>query len=235
MMKRLSVFAPLLLLMCQTARADTPDDDLEARIRAYLLDHPEVIVEALTILSQREAAEAVAQKIAAYPDLFAEPPRHGLGAPDAPVRVIEFFDYKCVPCKAIHPKLEALVDRVPELRIEQRQLPILTPGSERAARFALAVRAVAGDDAYARVHEALWAVRGPLNTGVFARIADEQGLDFTAIDAAMDTPAITDRINRNRDVAIDLGILGTPAFVTPRHVSFGQADVDDLADAWLSR
>ena len=224
-------FLCALALGVGTAQAN--DAEFEERVRRYLLDNPEVILEALEGLAAREAAAEMRSRIARFADLFEAPPVHGLGRADAPVRVVEFFDYKCAPCKAMHPALVALVDAHPDLRIEMRHLPILSPGSERAARFALATRAVAGDQAYGAVHDRLWSQRGVLNSTTFERIAGDLGLDFAAIADAMDSPDITARIDYNRDAAIALDILGTPAFVTPESVRFGQSDVAGLATLWL--
>jgi protein-disulfide isomerase len=210
-------------------------DEFDARVRDYILNNPEIILEALERLAEKEAEAAVAGAIAGFPDLFTDPPVHGMGAPDAPVRVVEFFDYKCAPCKAMHPGLKALTADQPDLRIEMRHLPILSPGSERAARFALATRMVAGDAAYERVHDQLWQVKGALNAGVLARVAKEAEVDYDAVSAMMDAPEITARIDYNRDVAIALQVLGTPAFITPTSVRFGQSDISELAELWLSQ
>lgn len=215
--------------------AETPDIEFEKRVRAYILAHPEVILEALEILSQRETRAAVEGKIATYPDLFAEPAVLGLGPEDAPVTVVEFFDYRCAPCKALHPKLKAALVAYPDIRVEMRQLPILSPGSERGARFALSVRNIAGPSMYATVHDDLWALKGPLRETAFQQIAQKHGLDWETIQTEMDSDAVSARIARNRDIAIDLEILGTPAFVTPTSVSFGQADAGALIEGWLSQ
>lgn len=215
------------------ARAEEPS--FEERVRAYLLENPEVIVEALRILSERESRAAMAARVAAFPELFSDAPRLGEGDPAAPIRVVEFFDYKCVPCKEVHPGLVSFVARHPEVRIEMRHLPILTPGSERAARFALATEATYGASEYRAVHDRLWEMRGPLNAAGFQRIADDLGLDFKRIEQAMDSDAISARIGFNRDVAIALEVLGTPAFVTSGSVTFGSTDIETLSGAWLSR
>lgn len=232
-MRHLMGAAVVALGIAGTAGAEV--DDFDARVRDYILNNPEIILEALERLAAKEAEAAVADTIAGFPALFTDPPVHGMGAPDAPVRVIEFFDYKCAPCKAMHPGLQALTAERPELRIEMRHLPILSPGSERAARFALATRMVAGDAAYERVHDALWQVNGALNAGVFARVAKAADVDFDAIWAMMDAPEITARIDYNRDVAIALQVLGTPAFITPTSVRFGQSEISELAELWLSQ
>lgn len=222
-----------MALAATGSKAD--DADFGDRVRAYLLENPEVIIEALEILSEREERAALTTRLAAFPDLFTEDARLGEGDPSAPIRVVEFFDYRCAPCKAVHPKLVALVEAHPEIRIEMRHLPILSPGSERAARFALATEAVHGADAARAVHDRLWQMRGPLNAAGFAAVAEGLGLDFAGIEGEMDSDAIDARIARNRDIAIALEIRGTPAFVTPESVVFGATDIDALAEGWLSR
>ncbi|KAJ54303.1 hypothetical protein ACMU_18955 [Actibacterium mucosum KCTC 23349] len=229
-----TLVTPLICaLWAATAHAHEPD--LDARVRAYILDNPEVILEALEILSARRAEAELKERLEPHQPMFDAPPVLGMGRADAPIRVVEFFDYRCAPCKAMHPMLETLVAEHPELRIEMRQLPILTPGSERGARFALAVQSVAGDAAYARVHDALWHLRGPLNTPSFARIAQDEGLDFSKIQTAMDSEDVTARIGYNRDFAVEMQVLGTPAFVTPSSVTFGTATLDELKALWLSQ
>ncbi|MEM6635802.1 MAG: DsbA family protein [Pseudomonadota bacterium] len=225
----------LTVLTLSSVQSAATDEDFNAKVRAYILDNPEVIVEALAVLAKRERTAETVARLAAYPELFEDLPVHGLGDLNAPVRVIKFFDYKCVPCRLIHPKLVEMVDQHPELRVEMRHLPILTPGSERGARFALAVRTVHGDAAYDQAHEMLWDVRGPIRSADFQRISAELDLDLVKVTKAMDSSDVVGRIDYNRDVAIALGILGTPAFVTPTSVTFGENDPAVLLDLWLSQ
>lgn len=229
--RTLGIVIALAALPLGGAGANEPSFD--DRVRDYLLQNPEVILEALEVLSERERQAAMQDRITAFPELISERTGLGIGDAEAPIRVVEFFDYKCAPCKALHPVLVSFVTEHPELRVDMRHLPILSPGSERAARFALAVQQLHGDTAYELVHEHLWSVRGALNSEVFARIADDLSLDFAALSAAAESDAVTDRITYNRDAAIALGVLGTPAFVTPTSVTFGTTDIERLADAWL--
>ena len=218
-----------------TAVAHDTDAEFKARLQSFLMQNPEVILDAITALGERERIAAQGAAIAAFPGLFAEPAVLGIGDPTAPLRVVEFFDYRCAPCKAMHPGLSELVEQTPELRIEMRQLPILSPGSERSARFALAVKNVAGADAYRRVHWRLWNLRGPMSAASFEAIAEDEKLDWASIVEDMQSDAVTARIDENRDIAIALEILGTPAFVTPKSILFGQSDIETLADTWLNQ
>ena len=211
------------------------DASFEDRVRAYLLENPEVIVEALSILAEREERAAVMARLERFPELFTDVSRLREGLESAPIRVVEFFDYKCVPCKTIHPELVAFVDAHPNVQIEMRHLPILSPGSERAARFALATEAAYGPEQYRAVHDMIWEMRGPLNVAGFQRIAKDLGLDFGEIEPLMDDATIDARIDYNRDVAIALEVLGTPAFVTKDSVRFGSTDIATLAALWLNQ
>ena len=122
------------------ALAHMSGTEFEARVRDYLLAHPEIILEVMEALSEREARAAQSAQVAKYPDLFDAAPILGIGPEDAPIRVVEFFDYNCVPCKTLHPDLVAELDERLDIRVELRHLPILSPSSERGARFALAVK-----------------------------------------------------------------------------------------------
>ena len=211
------------------------ETSFEERVRTYLLENPEVIVEALRILSEREARDAIAARVGQFPELFSDKSRLTEGDPSARIRVVEFFDYKCLPCKAVHPDLVAFVQEDPEVQIEMRHLPILTPGSERAARFALATESIYGPQQYRAVHDRLWEMRGPLNSAGFQKIAEKLGLDFQLIETEMSSDAVDARINFNRDVAIALEVVGTPAFVTKDSVAFGSTDVEAMSKLWLSQ
>ncbi|MEO0804558.1 MAG: DsbA family protein, partial [Cyanobacteria bacterium J06642_2] len=201
-MRKAPLLAAVILTLGTVPAASAEDVSFEDRVRAYILDNPEVIVEALQILAEREARAATIAKLEAFPDLFTDDARLGEGAADAPLRIVELFDYKCVPCKTVHPTLVSFAQQHPEIRIEMRHLPILTPGSERAARFALATQMTYGNDAYRAVHDELWEIRGPLNPAGFQRVANALSLDFQKIAPAMESEAVTARINYNRDVAI---------------------------------
>lgn len=233
--KAIVVASSLVVCSLASVQADTSDAEFDARVRAYLLANPEIILQALEILSQREARAAMVARVAIYPELFTGPPVLGLGAKDGKLTVVEFFDYRCAPCKSLHPKLKTALNAHPDIRVEMRHLPILSPGSERGARFALAVRNRASAQVYAAVHEDIWAIKGPLRAAAFERIAVAHGLAWEGIAAEMESEAVSARIARNRDIAIDLEILGTPAFVTPSSVSFGGMDAELLIEGWLSQ
>src|SRR5713101_6149979 len=77
----------------------SPPADFDDRVRDYLLRHPEVILEAVQRVKERQgAAEADELKtlVAAHrAEIFNDPESPISGNPDGAVSVVEFFDYNC--------------------------------------------------------------------------------------------------------------------------------------------
>lgn len=206
------------------APADAPDAFGE-RVRAYLLAHPEVIMEAVQILQQRQRtaqAEATKQTILTRADeIFRSPASPVGGNPDGDVTLVEFFDYNCQYCRAVAPTVKAVLGADPKLRLVYKEFPILGPGSEAAARVALAARR---QDRYQELHEALMSAAMPVTEEKALQAAAAAGLDPERLRRDMADPAIDQAIARNRALAAALGIDGTPAFVVADQVVPGAID-----------
>lgn len=189
----------------------------QAEVRAYLLEHPEVLVEAMNVLNERQAAEAAANDlaiVAAHADqLFHDGYSFVGGNPDGDVTLVEFLDYRCGYCKRAHPEVAALLKDDGNVRYVVKEYPVLGAESVKAARFALAVRRLGGDDAYKAVHDAMMGERGALADGLLKRLARAQGLDAEAVFAEMDAPEISAVLQANYALGQAMRIEGTPSFV----------------------
>jgi protein-disulfide isomerase len=107
---------------------------IETVVRDYILAHPEIIPEAMAKMQARETGKLLAGSRAEietpYPGAWA-------GAKDGDVTLVEFFDYACGYCRQSVPDVERLLAEDKKLRIVFRELPILGPGSEEAAKMSL--------------------------------------------------------------------------------------------------
>lgn len=141
-----------------------------------------------------------------------------LGAPDAPVVVIEYADFQCPFCgkhaRETTPRL--IRDYVDQglVRIEWRDLPYLGEESRAAAT---AARAAAAQGRFWEFHDALYASQrrvnsGALNDAALRDIATRIGLDLTRFDADRASPGIREAIDRDQREATSMGLTGTPAF-----------------------
>jgi protein-disulfide isomerase len=212
-------------------KVELPADQVEAIVRDYLMREPEIIYEALQELQRREtAAEAERRKIALTArkdDLFNSAASPVGGNPEGDVTLVEFFDYNCPCCRRVAPTMVQLERADPDLRLVYKEFPILGPGSEFAARAALAARK---QGKYVAFHNALMRTEERLAENEVMAIARAVGLDTERLRADMADPGIQAAIARNRELARALGVTGTPGFVIGDAVVPGAADPAALRD-----
>jgi protein-disulfide isomerase len=205
---------------------------LHAEIRAYLLEHPEVLIEAMDVLQAREEAAAVerdALLVQAQSDrIFASPDDWVGGNPDGDITLVEFMDYRCGYCRKAHAEVAELVKSDGNIRYVIKEFPILGEGSLLSSQFAIAIRLLHGDDAYKTAHNALIALRGDATEETLARLATELGHDPAPILAKMGTPEVLAVIEANHVLATDMDISGTPTFVMQDTMLRGYVLLEDM-------
>ena len=111
-------------------------------IRKYLQKNPDVIIESIQKMrkqQEHQAKERSLKNLIIYKELILNDPTSPIaGNPEGDVTVVEFFDYSCGYCKRIFPHLKRLINEDKNIRFVFKELPILSPQSELAARAALA-------------------------------------------------------------------------------------------------
>ena len=221
----IAVSAPALAFDLKAMSADETAA-FGAAVRAYLLEHPEVLTEAITVLNQREAEQAARQDVALVKanesDLFADPASYVGGNPDGDITVVEFIDYRCSYCKKAHAEVHDLVTGDGNIRYVVKEFPILSEESVTAARFAIATLQVAGPEAYAKVNAGFYeSFRGEITPDTLRAFATDLGIDPAPVLARMDAPEVTQVIEDNHALAQRLQISGTPTFVMGRQMIRG--------------
>ena len=205
---------------------------LREEIRAYLLDDPEVIMEAIARLEVRRAEQdRLAQRDLVRNNadaLFADASSWSGGNPEGDVVVVEFIDYRCGFCRRAHPEVRELVASDAGIRYVIKEFPILGDMSVLASSFALAVRQVMGDDAYSRTHDSLMTMRGDVTPDSLAALSDGLGHDTEAVMAAMEGEGIQETVASNHALARTLGIDGTPGFVFGDRIVHGYVPLEGM-------
>ncbi|MHA1113775.1 MAG: DsbA family protein [Alphaproteobacteria bacterium] len=196
-----------------------------AIVRQALRENPEIVLEALQILRQRQqqsSMERGRRVVRAHaPEIFRNPDSPVGGNPNGDVTIVEFFDYRCQYCKRSHRILADLVAEDGRIRFVYKEFPILGAESMEAARAALAARR---QGRYVPFHDALMRARGSLHSERIFRIAGNAGLDVERLRVDMASPAIDRAIRENHRLARSLDIRGTPAFVVGERVVPGAID-----------
>lgn len=234
----LSAIAACLFATSPAAAFDMSDmspaerEAFRAEIRAYLLDNPEVIMEAVRVLEARQQqaqAAADADLIAANAEAIYEDGVSWVGGnPDGDITIVEFMDYRCGFCRRAVPEVEKLLANDGNIRLVIKEFPILGDQSVLMSRFAIATQNVAGAEAYKQVHDVLMETNGDVTEPRLRRIANDLGLDADAILNGMEDPAVTEVIARNRALAQRLNISGTPSFVVTDEILRGFLPADQM-------
>ncbi len=192
-------------------------ETFRAEVRAYLLENPQILSEMILLLEERQKAATVAadaELISRNADrIFDDGYSFVGGNPAGGLTIVEFLDYQCGYCRQAHPEIVDLVSSDGDIRWIVKELPILGPASEIAARAAIATLIVDGPETYAALSAALMRLDGPVTDASLDATLTDVGADPAAIRAAMTGPEVTRRIDATRTLARDLGIQGTPSFV----------------------
>ena len=124
---------------------------IEKIVRDYILEHPEIIPEAVERLQAKRVSDSIGESRKAI-----ETPYAGAweGAANGDVTVVEFFDYACGYCRASLPDLAKLVGEDKGVKVVYRELPILSDESADAAKVSLLA---AEKGQYMSFHRALYA------------------------------------------------------------------------------
>jgi protein-disulfide isomerase len=228
----LAMLAAALPVRAESFSADQKEE-IGQIVRDYLLANPEVLEDAINVLRERrdkEASEASAQAVEDKGEaIFNSKNQIVLGNPDGPITLVEFFDYNCTYCKRAVSDMTALIDANPDLRMVLKEFPILTDGSLEAARIAAAVQKLA-PESYLAFHVELFSRPGQADAAKALEVASDVGLDADAVKKAAEDPAITANISEVHDLAVALGITGTPSYVIGKEVVAGAIGFDALQE-----
>lgn len=213
------------------ALADEPFDDsqeaaLQELVREYIMANPEIIADALVAYEdQRLAAEAAAQKAAveaAWDDLLSNANDFAIGPRDAPVQMVQFFDYNCGFCKQAATWTQDLIEtHGADVRVVFKEAPIFAGRLEGSGEGAKAALAAKDQGKYLDVHFALMSHDGTLEAPDVTRIARSVGANANKLEKGMENEAFTTHLAENLFTMETLGLGGTPAFIINGEVVYG--------------
>ena len=202
-------------------------------VRAYLLENPQVIMEAVQVLEERQAeaqTRADFDLVEQYADAIFDDGFSWVGGnPEGDIVMVEFLDYRCGYCRKAHPEVTDLIESDGNIKLIIKEFPILGEASLISSRFAIAAKMVAGDEAYGQVHDAMMEFNGDPSDIALRRIAEGLGLDADAILEKMDSEDVTAEIATTRALAQALNINGTPTFVLHDELLRGFVPADQMA------
>jgi len=196
----------------------------EAVVRAYILENPEIITEAVEILQQRQVAERLTASGDAISKAFYSAEA---GNPDGDVTVVEFTDYNCGYCRSSVADVRRLLSNDKGIRLVYRELPILSASSREAALWALAA---AKQGKHAAFHTAMFSGGRPDESTIRAA-AVRAGLDVAAAEKFSKSNEAIAEVEANLTMMQQIGFNGTPTFIIGDQILEGALGFNALKTA----
>lgn len=206
--------------------------ELGGIVKDYLLQHPEVLQEAMAELDARQKQQDEAKRQQAVEtksaDIFNARNDVVLGNPRGKVTLVEFFDYNCGYCKRSLDDIGRLMKTEPDLRVVLKDFPVLGPGSVEAAAVAGAARNQFKGDQFWQYHSKLLGSHGPVAKAQALAVARDMGADMDRLAKDTDSPEVKTGIASTMELADALSLTGTPSFVVGQDVVVGAVGYDEL-------
>ena len=134
------------------------------------------------------------------------------GATERERVVVEFTDYECPACRSVAESVSAhAVDAGVQVVIRHLPLDAIHPRAREAAAAAVCAERAG---VFGRVHEMLMADEEWIAAPNWRELAIAVGANAGAFTACMSSDATRDRLLRDAALAGELGVVGTPTFVT---------------------
>ena len=233
MWHRLAAVLPVFGLLCGLGIgvAGAADDPTDERIRQFILNNPEVLIQALEKYQlkerDRQRQESAAAITTNRDKILNHPMTPVSGNKNGDVTIVEFFDYQCGFCKRTLPTMLEMIKQDKKLRVVWKELPILGPVSQIAARAAMAAHK---QGKYVPFHIAVMGARGQLTTNKIFRLAKKVGLDVDRLKRDMKDPAIDTYLRNTIRLAQSIGINGTPGFIIGDKLVPGAIEKDRMME-----
>lgn len=205
---------------------------IDKQIEDYFMRNPEKLEQALENMqafmedrTNRQQAEALLQNA---DKLYRDEADYTMGPQNAPITIVEFFDYNCGYCKRSFAPLMEVLEENKDVRLVFKEYPILGEPSYLASSTALAIN---DKMKYLTYHSKLMTHSGRVSQAVVEKILGELKLPPQKLQADARSDKYVLQLAETRQLADAIGINGTPAFVINGQLFPGALNKAELTQA----
>lgn len=230
----LAASALFISLASSPAKAeDFTKEQIQEIVREYLIDHPEVMMDAMIALKEYQVQQSLEQNGKLVEDnkdkIFNDPGSASIGPKDAKVTLVEFYDYNCGACKIMYKAIIEYLKEDKNFRVVFKEYPIFGENSEYPARIATAVHLLEPEKSF-EFHKTLMDYQGRVTPEVADQTLDKLGLDKAAIKKEAAGKKVAGILMETRKLADTLGATGTPLVVVGNEIVPHALDIDMLRE-----
>ena len=160
------------------------------------------------------------------------------GPANAPVVIVEFADFECPFCGALHPTLKQ-VERnyADKVRFVYRQFPLtnIHPHAQKAAEASLCANE---QQRFWEFHDSMFGEQSRLDVASLKQRAQTLGLNTSAFNTCLDSGKQADAIKKDQEDARKMGVSSTPTLSINGRLLGGNrpyADIREIIEDELKR
>ncbi|MBW4510914.1 MAG: DsbA family protein [Scytonematopsis contorta HA4267-MV1] len=233
-----SIFCLILCLFCifisntNTALAVSKiDSKLEEQVLQILREHPEVIIDSVQIYQQKQQQKADKVRQAFLQDLNTNPQiiignSPTTGTTESKTVLLEFSDFQCPYCAQAHKTLKKFIAKHKnEVVLVYKHFPLSEIHSQ-AIPAATAAWSAQQQGKFWEYQDALFDNQKKLGEDLYLDVAKKLNLDLDkfANDRAIAYP----EVQKDRQLAENLGLTGTPFFIFNGKTLSGAVKISDF-------
>lgn len=212
------------------------EEKLNAKFAKYLDENPEAILQSVNnyivkqqqeIQQQQQAAQSP-ENIEKYQNELNDTKFAGVMNPKGKRTIVIFYDYNCGYCKVASKNIDELLKNRKDVKVILRSIPILSEASRYASEVGMAIL-IDNPSKYPDYHRALMNSSARTKQDV-AKAVDSIGLSMNKIEKTLNSKKseIDLAIESNLNLARQIGINGTPAFIINGELIPGAVDTATL-------
>lgn len=219
--RTLCAAAVLAALVSSPAYAEFTREEIETIVHDYIVNNPDVLIEASAKVQARQAELKKAEESKTIERILKSKQFPQSGPANAKHTIVEFFDYNCGYCKKAKPLLIDLLKHSPDTRYIYMEFPILSEISLTGARVGLAVYNL-DKDKYVRYNNELMTRTGRLSNEIeLQTLVESLGLNWKTVLDLSKKEEVDEILAEIRAAAQALEVNGTPAFIIDGQVLHG--------------
>ena len=221
----------LIFILVILFSLNVSSENLDEKIKKFLLNNPEIILQSLENYEKKQIAE----KKKLYDQIIADNRKQILntsngmysGNLESKNVIIEFFDYNCSYCKKAHQDILKIEQNKKNVKVIYKNFPILSESSKKLAEIALFI-AKDNNEKFIKFHNLIMGRKGLINKNQLKDILDDLGYEQGKLKNNLNSEYIKNQLFKDRELAEKLSLRGTPAFIVNDKLFFGYIGYDEL-------
>jgi len=221
----------LILILVTFFGFNVFSENVDEKIKKFILDNPEIILQSLENFEKKKIAEKkrLNNQIIADNKKLIFNSKNGMysGNLESKNVIIEFFDYNCSYCKKAHKDILKIEENQKNVKVIYKNFPILSESSKKLAEIALLI-AKESNEKFNKFHNLIMNKRGLVNKDQLKDILVGLGIDQDKLESNLNSEYIKNQLLKDRELAEKLALRGTPAFIVNDKLFFGYIGYDEL-------